>query len=363
MHRHQKLWWPSGHQSSRPPSGHMTKPLISKILHTGFGGTEGMSEASTTEQVPKARLVVVDDHALMREAINAILAMDASVEVVGEAQDGQEAIECCRELRPDLVLMDVSMPRMDGLEATRRLKEELPETSVLFLTAHADHRLLMDAVKVGAAGYVIKGERPDNVLDAVRAVLSGRTPLDQGVAMGLLRRIAAEDAVSSVSKGGHPPIEPTTSTEPTASVPNPLTPRETEVLARLVSGKTNRQVEGLDVAIDKVLADVAVADFASALTWYERLLGRPADAAPMEGLAEWHLAEGGGIQVSDDADRAGSSNVTLVVSSLDEQLAALEAEGIPVGPIQGTSGLVKATTVTDPEGNEITFAEDLTDKT
>src|SRR5918992_342387 len=215
-----------------------------------------MSEAFTTEQGPKARLVVVDDHALMREAINAILAMDSSLEVVGEAQDGQEAIECCRELRPDLVLMDVSMPRMDGLEATRRLKEEFPETSVLFLTAHADHRLLKDAVKAGAAGYVIKGERPNNILDAVRAVLSGGTPLDQGVAMGLLRRIAAEETVSSVSEGGHPPpIEPTTFIEPTASVPNPLTPRETEMLAHPASGKTNRQVEGLDVAIDKVLAD------------------------------------------------------------------------------------------------------------
>src|SRR5918999_1059416 len=158
-----------------------------------------MSEAYTTEQGSKARLVVVDDHALMREAINAILAMDASLEVVGEAQDGQEAIECCRELRPDLVLMDVSMPRMDGLEATRRLKEELPETSVLFLTAHADHTLLGEAVKAGAAGYVLKGERPNNVLDAIRAVLVGGTPLDQGVAMGLLRSIAAEQTASSSS--------------------------------------------------------------------------------------------------------------------------------------------------------------------
>jgi glyoxylase I family protein len=116
------------------------------------------------------------------------------------------------------------------------------------------------------------------------------------------------------------------------------------------------------MAIDKVLVDVAVDDFASALTWYERLLGRPADAAPMEGLAEWHLAEGGGVQVSDDEDRAGSSSVTLVVTSLDDQLAALKAEGMPVGPIQGTPGLVKAATVPDPEGNLITFAEDLTDK-
>jgi DNA-binding NarL/FixJ family response regulator len=120
---------------------------------------------------------------------------------------------------------------------------EFPETSVLFLTAHADHRLLMDAVKAGAAGYVLKGERPNHILDAVRAVLNGGTPLDQGVAMGLLRRIAAEEAVSSVSKSGYPsPTQPTTSSEPAASVPNPLTSRETEVLARLASGKTNRQV-------------------------------------------------------------------------------------------------------------------------
>jgi hypothetical protein len=121
-------------------------------------------------------------------------------------------------------------------------------------------------------------------------------------------------------------------------------------------------MEGLDVAINRVLAGITVDGFASALTWYERLLGRPADAAPMVGLAEWHFSEYGGIQLIHDEDRAGSSYVTLVVSSLDDQLAALEAQGIPVGPIQGTPGLVKVATVTDPEGNRITFAEDLTDK-
>jgi predicted enzyme related to lactoylglutathione lyase len=131
------------------------------------------------------------------------------------------------------------------------------------------------------------------------------------------------------------------------------------------SGKRTRRysTEGLDMAIDRVLAGIAVDGFASAFSWYERLWGRPADATPMEGLAEWHFSEYGGIQLIHDADRAGSSSVTLVVSSLNEALAALEAEGIPVGPIQGTPGLVKAATVTDPEGNEITFAEDLTDKT
>ncbi len=117
-----------------------------------------------------------------------------------------------------------------------------------------------------------------------------------------------------------------------------------------------------DVAIDRVLAGIAVNDFASAVTWYERLLGWRADAAPMEGLAEWHFSEYGGIQLIQDEDRAGSSYVTLVVTSLNDQLAALKAEGIPVGPTQGTPGLVKAATVTDPEGNRVTFTEDLADK-
>jgi DNA-binding NarL/FixJ family response regulator len=191
---------------------------------------------------PKARLLVVDDHAFMRVAINAILTRDSSLEVVGEAQDGQEAVERCRELRPDLILMDVSMPRMNGLEATRKLKTQWPETSVLILTAHADQSLLMDAVKAGAAGYVLKGEHPDHVLDAVRAVLDGQTPLDQGLAMKLLRSIGEE---AGVHENVRPQTQPTTSVGPASSAStmfNPLTPRETEVLSHIASGKTNRQI-------------------------------------------------------------------------------------------------------------------------
>jgi DNA-binding NarL/FixJ family response regulator len=191
---------------------------------------------------PKARLLVVDDHAFMRVAINAILTRDSSLEVVGEARDGQEAIKRCRELRPDLVLMDVSMPKVDGLEATRYIKAHSPETSVLILTAHADHSLLMDAVKAGAAGYVLKGDHPDLVLDAVRAVLRGETPLDQGLAMKLLRSIGDEaTAQENVRPQAQPniPVEPSTSA---STMVSPLTPRETEVLAHIASGKTNRQI-------------------------------------------------------------------------------------------------------------------------
>jgi DNA-binding NarL/FixJ family response regulator len=180
----------------------------------------------------RARLLVVDDHAFMRADIKAIVGMDGALEVVGEAQDGQEALALCRELGPDLILMDVSMPRMDGIEATRKIKAEFPLTSVLILTAHADHRLLTDAVKAGAAGYVLKGEHPDHLLDAVRAVRRGETPLDQGLVLQLIRGLLREDASREKT--------------PTRASPellrNTLSSQEIEVLRLIASGKTNRQI-------------------------------------------------------------------------------------------------------------------------
>lgn len=180
----------------------------------------------------KARLLVVDDHAFMRVAIKAILNSDDVLEVIGEARDGQEAIQLCRGLHPDLILMDVSMPKMDGLEATRKIKAEFPRTSVLILTAHADHRLLMDAVKSGAAGYVLKGEHPDHILDAISAVLRGETPLDQGLVVQLIRGLAHEDA----------PREKTLTRASPELLRNTLSSQEIEVLRLIALGKTNRQI-------------------------------------------------------------------------------------------------------------------------
>ncbi len=143
--------------------------------------------------------------------------------------------------------MDVSMPRMDGIEATRKIKAESPLTSVLILTAHADHRLLMDAVKAGAAGYLLKGGAIDQVLDAVRAVLEGETPLDQGEAMQVLRRLALEELPPEKSQTGFPP----------ESLKNTLSAQEREVLRLIALGKTNRQIaQELLVSLSSVKAYV-----------------------------------------------------------------------------------------------------------
>jgi DNA-binding NarL/FixJ family response regulator len=192
-----------------------------------------------------------------------ILGMDCSLEVVGEAEDGQEGVERCRELRPDLILMDVSMPKMGGLEATRRIKAEFPLSIVLILSAHDDHLLLMEAVKAGAAGYVLKGGSPKEVLGAVKAVLEGETPLDQGLAMRLLRSLGEQAAAQEAPSAARP-----SASKVAATLPNPLTPRETEVLGLLASGKTNRGIAkelhlSLSIVkrhIERVLKKLGVSD-------------------------------------------------------------------------------------------------------
>jgi DNA-binding NarL/FixJ family response regulator len=177
-----------------------------------------------------SRIVVVDDHPLLRSALTQLLGAQADLEVVGEAADGQEAVGLCRRLQPDLVLMDVWMPTMDGLEATRQIKRELPRTIVLVLTASADTNDLSEALKAGAAGYVQKVAPTAETLDAIRKVLTGDSPLDQDVSRRLVRQLIEE---APQEKREVPNDDP-------ARVA--LTPREIEVLGLTARGYTNQQI-------------------------------------------------------------------------------------------------------------------------
>jgi DNA-binding NarL/FixJ family response regulator len=126
------------------------------------------------EDSPPARLLVADDHDLVRESTRLMLVGERDLEVVGEAVNGQHALELCRQLRPDLVLMDVRMPVMDGLTATRAIKEELPAIRVLVVTAYESEDYLREAASAGAADYILKDAPREQLLEAVRKALTDR---------------------------------------------------------------------------------------------------------------------------------------------------------------------------------------------
>lgn len=194
---------------------------------------------------PPARVLIADDHYLVREGTQAMLKSEPDLEVVGEAEDGREAVELCRRLKPDLVLMDVRMPGMDGLAATRMIKECCPRTAVLVVTVEDDLDHLLEAVRAGAAGYVLKDSGRSKLVAAVRGVLSGESQLDQELAMRTLRGMAAERAARRQVGTGSVP-EASAKNGPRRSPPEPLTgllsPRELEVLHLIVAGKTNREI-------------------------------------------------------------------------------------------------------------------------
>jgi len=187
---------------------------------------------------------------LVREGLRTMLSGEDGLRVVGEANDGREALTLCRDLRPDLILMDVRMPVMDGLEATRRIKQEMPQTSVVMVTMHENPDYLFEAIKAGAAGYVLKDAPGERLLGAVRRTLEGESPLNQELAMRLLVRLAREERdVSSARRSEDAPAasEPA-NTMPAAKDPGAqaelesLTPREVEVLKLLSKGQTNPQI-------------------------------------------------------------------------------------------------------------------------
>jgi DNA-binding NarL/FixJ family response regulator len=195
-----------------------------------------------------ARVIIADDHPLYRSALTRIFEEHSEFEVVSQAADGREVLEFCRRLRPELVLMDLGMPDIDGLEATRTIKRELPRTIVVVLTAYEDPDRLSEAFKAGARGYLLKDAPPQQIIDAVRGALAGEIPFDHGLATELLLRLSDQNPESSqepppaVSIPEAPPAEHPPTEHPMPAPPEKLTPREVEVLRLLSEGRTNQQI-------------------------------------------------------------------------------------------------------------------------
>jgi two-component system, NarL family, response regulator LiaR len=195
------------------------------------------------------RVLLVDDHAVVREGLRTYLGLHDDVAVVGEAANGREAVEAAVRLRPDVVLMDLVMPVLDGVGAMRELRSELPDCRVIALTSFTDEGTLLPAIQAGAAGYLLKNVSPAELHRAIVTAHAGGALLDPSVAARLLDAIA-------------------TPTAPAAAAPERLTPREREVLALLGRGYANKRIaRELGVAektvkthVGHVLAKLGVTD-------------------------------------------------------------------------------------------------------
>jgi DNA-binding NarL/FixJ family response regulator len=205
-------------------------------------------------------VLLVDDHALVRQGLRAVLGTTTDCEVVGEAATGEEAVALAPALRPDVVVMDLSMPGAGGVEATRRLRTAMPDVRVLVLTTFSDDERVREALTAGATGYLLKDAAPEDVIAAVRSTARDETPVDPRVARSLL------------------PGPPTGAPRAPAGVPArgpDLPPRERDVLDRIARGLSNRQIatelgiaeRTVKVHVGSLFRRIGVADRTSAALW------------------------------------------------------------------------------------------------
>jgi DNA-binding NarL/FixJ family response regulator len=168
------------------------------------------------------RVLVVDDHAIVRKGVRALLATERDIQVIGEACDGEAAVAQARTLRPDVILMDLVMPKLDGIEATRRITAEQPGARILVLTSFAADDKVFPAIKAGALGYLLKDSGPEELVKAIHQVHRGEPSLEPSIARKMLTELS------------HPPKAPMT--------PDPLTERELDVLRLIAQGRNNKDI-------------------------------------------------------------------------------------------------------------------------
>jgi DNA-binding NarL/FixJ family response regulator len=187
------------------------------------------------------RILIADDHAFVREGTRRILEQEPDLEVVAEAGDGEEAVKLACDLKPDVALVDVAMPKLDGIEATRRIKAQCPAVAVLVLSAYDDDQFIFGLLEAGAAGYLLKSVRGQEIVDAIRAVHAGESVLHPSVARKVLNRFAGVSGKPRERKSL-----------------DLLTEREMEVLKMVTKGLSNKDIaEGLCLSVRTVQGHLA----------------------------------------------------------------------------------------------------------
>ncbi len=187
------------------------------------------------------RVLVADDHPMVRDGLRGMLSSERMLEVVGEATNGEEAVRLVQQLRPDLVMMDIRMPDMDGLAATKRIKELYPSVSIIMVTMYDNPDYLLEAISAGAAGYLLKDVSKQELLQTIRTVVEGGSFLNQDLMTRSLQQLAARRNA------------PTQADMPFEK----LTPRELEVLGVLAQGRSNKEIAGeLFVSVSTVKTHV-----------------------------------------------------------------------------------------------------------
>lgn len=216
------------------------------------------------------RVLLVDDHQLVRAGLRALLEMADDIEVVAEASNGAEAIPAFTEHRPDVVLMDLSMPVMDGIEATRRILAEAPNAQVVVLTSFTEEDRFTAAIAAGAIGYLIKDSDPEDVLSAVRSAAVGHSPIDPRMARTLLRNSGRAAEVAEGAQGDRGGAA-----DAVAGRVDGLSLREREVISLVAGGLANKQIaRALGISdrtvkthLANIFRNIGVADRTSAAMW------------------------------------------------------------------------------------------------
>lgn len=209
------------------------------------------------------KILIVDDHAVVRKGIRALLATETDLEVIGEAVDGEQAVALYQELKPDLLLLDLIMPKVNGIEVIKKIKGDHPQAKILVLTSFAADDQVFPAIKAGALGYLLKDTEPDDLINAIHQVYLGESSLSPTVARKVLEEVF------------HPAQKPLS--------PDPLTNREVDVLLVLAKGKSNR-----DIAEELSISETTVRTHVSNILGKLHLASRTEAAlyALKEGMAD-----------------------------------------------------------------------------